>query len=220
MTAPSRWSQPLFDNTLTYVDESGRTKKFRKVKIQPDGHCLFRAIAKQPRIPKNIFPADKKLEIDKINWLRLKSVEVLRLHQNDDISTCGSKNKSQTTKRATIRHVLELNHIFETYCRNMSRQFDNENKKVSPGEYADQYVIMFMPDIIKLPVCILTFEDGKQKLYNQYEGMNNQHSGKEPVYLLHDEVWLHYDMLLPLEEGDSLAGDVSSGVNRAANAQP
>ena len=43
--------------------------------------------------------------------------------------------------------------------------------------------------------------------------MNNQHSGKEPVYLLHDEVGLHYDMLLPLE-GDSLAG-----VNRAANAQ-
>ena len=81
MANPSRWTKPFIDNTLTYVDESGRTKKFRKVKIQPDGHCLFRAIAKQPRIQNNIFPTDQKLEIQKINWLRLKSVEALRSHQ-------------------------------------------------------------------------------------------------------------------------------------------
>ena len=76
--------------------------------------------------------------------------------------------------------------------------------------------------VVRLVVVplILRFKDGKLNLYNKYEGMNNQHSGKEPVYLLHDEVGLHYDMLLPLEEGDSLAGDVSSGVNRAANSQP
>jgi hypothetical protein len=196
MAAPSRWHKPLIDNTLTYVDESGGTKKFDKVKILADGHCLFRAIAKQPRIENNIFPTDKKLEIQKINWLRLKSVEALRSHQNDDISTCGSTNKSQTTKRATIRHVLELSHVFKTYCLDVSRQFDDEKTPVSRDEYADEFVIMFMPDIIKLPVCILTFEDGKLKFSAKYEGMNNQHSGKEPVYLLHDEGLLHYDMLV------------------------
>ena len=79
--ATSKLKTPLYDNTLTYVDESGITKKFRKVKIQPDGHCLFRAIAKQPRMPNNIFHTDQKLEIQKINWLRLKSVEALRSHQ-------------------------------------------------------------------------------------------------------------------------------------------
>jgi hypothetical protein len=116
--------------------------------------------------------------------------------------------------------VVENYHTFEKYCQDMSHQFDDENTYVSRDEYADEFVIMSMPDIIKLPVCILTFKDGKLKFSEKYEGMNNQHSGKEPVYLLHDEVGLHYDMLLPLEEGDSLAGDVSSGVNRAANAQP
>ena len=43
----------------------------------------------------------------------------------------------------------------------MSHQFDDENTYVSRDEYADEFVIMFMPDIIKLPVCILTFKDGK-----------------------------------------------------------
>ena len=116
--------------------------------------------------------------------------------------------------------MVENYHTFEKYCQDLSHQFDDENTYVSRDEYADEFVIMSMPDIIKLPVCILTFKDGKLKFSEKYEGMNNQHSGKEPVYLLHDEVGLHYDMLLPLEEGDSLAGDVSSGVNRAANAQP
>jgi hypothetical protein len=215
--ATSRWIKPLMDSLLTYVDDSGRTNKFSKIKIKADGHCLFRAIAKQPRIPKNLFPADKKLEIDKINWLRLKSVDGLRLHQNNVFT----RFMVEKTKSSSVKIVLENYHRnFEKYCQTMSRQFDDERTPVSKDEYADEFVIMFMPDIIKLPVCILTLKDGKLIFYNQYEGMNNQHSGKEPVYLLHDEVGLHYDMLLPLEEGDSLAGDVSSGVNRAANAQP
>jgi hypothetical protein len=78
---------------------------------------------------------------------------------------------------------------------------------------------MFMPDIIKLPVCILTFENDTLQLWQKFEGMNNIQRGKEPVYLLYDKAMGHYDMLLPQEEGDSLAGDVSSGVNRAAIAQ-
>ena len=47
MAATSRWHKSLIDSLLTYVDDSGRTNKFRKEKIPPDGHCLFRAIAKQ-----------------------------------------------------------------------------------------------------------------------------------------------------------------------------
>ena len=75
--------------------------------------------------------------------------------------------------------------------------------------------------VVRLVVVplILRFKDGKLNLYNKYEGMNNQHSGKEPVYLLFNEVRMHYDMLLLWGEGDSLEGDISSGVNRAANAQ-
>jgi hypothetical protein len=90
---------------------------------------------------------------------------------------------------------------------------------VSKNEWADEFIIMFMPDIIKLPVCILTFENDTLQLWQKFEGMNNIQRGKEPVYLLYDPVDFHYDMLLPREEGDSLAGDVPSGVNRAANAQ-
>jgi hypothetical protein len=217
MAAPSRWHKPLIDKTLTYVDESGRTKKFDKVKIQADGHCLFRAIVKQPHIPKNLFPADKKLEIDKINWLRLKSVEALRAHQNDDYDnfTHGIETNSTIKPVQTIQEVIvrDSDVTFQKYCQNKSRQFDNEQIPVSPQEWGDGFIVMCMPDIIQLPIRIFTFINGELNFREKYEGMNNQHSGKEPVYLLYDQVGLHYDMLWPLE-GDSLAG-----VNRAANAQ-
>ena len=133
----------------------------------------------------------------------------------------GIKTNSKIKPVDTIQKVIatETGLTFQKYCQNISRQFENEKTPVSKNEWADEFIIMFMPDIIKLPVCILTFENDTLQLWQKFEGMNNIQRGKEPVYLLYDKAMGHYDMLLPQEEGDSLAGDVSSGVNRAAIAQ-
>ena len=94
------------------------------------------------------------------------------------------------------QQIIALQKLYKTLGKTPAR------KDVAIPRWADEFMIIFMPDIIELPVCLLEFEHDKLQLSQKMEGIKNGQRDKEPVYLLYIREMMHYDILLPQEEGD------------------
>ena len=121
MPATSRWHKSLIDSLLTYVDDSGRTNKFRKEKIPPDGHCLFRSIAKQRAQNTAVGNAANQYKIGR--YVDLTNAGGQNIYGNTNTLMTGNQLNTEfrpyytTSGNYMFWHdytVIKLNYLFES----------------------------------------------------------------------------------------------------------
>jgi hypothetical protein len=191
---------------------------------------------------------DTNSDIDMIKWLRDEVVKVIALNKgkySNSIAGADATNiyeymKNISWKAPTLKFLQqrklplskdELNGATDfqkiyyfSICPGIRRGV-NQTKlealqeylfpEVPPSAWGDEITASVMHDVIKLPIYIYNHELPETGGRYFYEHLSDIQKQQPPVLLCYYGK-NHYDTL---EYKQSPAGDVSSGVNRAANAQ-
>ena len=218
------------------------------IPIKGDGHCQFRAVCHDPRVKTLMKQAnvDTNHDIDMINWLRDEVVKVIVLNKgkySDSMTGAGATNiyeymQNISWKAPTVKYLLQnqlplLKELLNAadsqktdyWAAKMNvRQKPNQSKlqalqeflfpEVPPSAWGDEITASVISDVIKLPVYIYNVKHPETGSRYFYEHLSDIQKQQPPVLLCFDGK-NHYNAL---EYKQPPAGDVSSGVNRAANA--